>query len=343
MARHKRLGVDSAAYGISRDVCSVIAKFVPGLKVVVAGGHSWIDNKDEADPAMRYFEAKPLTRVVEYDMRGSEREMEPLPEYRNGSSLFRYKDELWIVGGSTHNYEAAESAFVLKKNGQWRTVHSVTVPPRNNSVTILYKNSFLTFGGYVRSSSTPAPDHVFTIEGKPLWKRLPQRPTSDVSEKVSAGLVGDLLVLQGCKGCYYINLGAQHPVWRPFPSWQDDLVYATPTVWQGELCLFGGMIDSGCPTCSEASDKIWTLDFEKQEWVMQERVLPERVIRPTAVFGARTDVWLVGGHHFYNYGDYEAQFAPLHMGGDGKWRQVQNLESFPAKKVVQAAVLQISM
>jgi hypothetical protein len=39
MARHKRLGAGSAAYGVSKDVCSVIASFVPGCQVIVAGGY----------------------------------------------------------------------------------------------------------------------------------------------------------------------------------------------------------------------------------------------------------------------------------------------------------------
>lgn len=71
MARHRRLGAESAAYGVSKDVCSVIASFVPGCRVIVAGGYKLtsimgsddeqVDDDDEYGRRFKFTETNEMS------------------------------------------------------------------------------------------------------------------------------------------------------------------------------------------------------------------------------------------------------------------------------------------
>lgn len=66
MARHKRLGADSPAYGVSKDVCSVIARFVPGVRLLVGGGLRQKDDDDIDNDKRLRFHGQLSKRVVEW-------------------------------------------------------------------------------------------------------------------------------------------------------------------------------------------------------------------------------------------------------------------------------------
>jgi hypothetical protein len=64
MVRHRRLGADSPAFGISRDVCTVIASFVPTTRLILAGGKDVVSTNDDfVDPEFR-FRFDTTNRVV---------------------------------------------------------------------------------------------------------------------------------------------------------------------------------------------------------------------------------------------------------------------------------------
>ena len=361
MARHQRLGLNSPAYGVSRDVCSVIASFVPGVRVMVAGGLLYVREDED-----RYFEQEATTAVSISDMLGRDLQViEPLPVAISQATLLQYqkRDEIWCVGGrSQASMSFLTSAFVYSlRTRSWRTVENVFKRERIGGKFVIYKNSLLSFGGWCPSSEGPCPDDVYTIDGKPRWPRgLPKL----IEENQVGGnaldliLIKDLLVVRFSESvsllydehpqdhAFYIDLRSKAPKWKPFPGWQADLIQVCWTVFDGNLLILGGQLDSGCPTCSVACDKTLRFDFATSRFEEMDSLLAERVMQSYPVFsefrGGGKKLMLIGGWHLVNYGDSEGQFLPLEMGKDGKWRQLKT-EKFPAQKLVGAGLLQLSM
>ncbi len=141
MARNKRLGAESPAHGISRDVCSVIAGFIPGVRVMVAGGRALKKADTVTDPEFRYREEELSSMVMMMDTLGRHLQvLEPLPTDVAFATLLRYKDEVWCVGGVGKDWKAFSSVFVYSlKTGVWRTVENVFSPPRRGGRYVIYK------------------------------------------------------------------------------------------------------------------------------------------------------------------------------------------------------------
>jgi hypothetical protein len=264
MARHHRLGANSFARMLPKDVFSVIAHFVHGLEVFVYGGVEMKENKND------YYEDNnfELDHSVVLDgnvpslncwmWRGGNRfeELPPMPEQRFNATALYYNGsngaEVWCVGGYTKCEMDEESALVFSfERREWRTMDGVAC---RKGPYVLYENTILSLGGWNLTAESP-PGCFYTIEGDEPWRALPERPAVHCGSTMCI-LLGDILVVRDWvsslqnedEDCFWIDLRKREPVWTPFCSGIPVDEYSqTPAIFRGKLFLVGGVHDLECP------------------------------------------------------------------------------------------------
>jgi hypothetical protein len=339
MCRHQRLGKDSPARVLSRDVLTVIAQFVPGTVVIVGGGLEIFrrEDEDEEDDPFDRNDYKPSLAVWEWDGHRSWQRFPDLPEpMAECHFLFvPQHQEVWGVGGrDSKTYEPYGHAWVLSlKNNTWRRVPDVVNPPRRGGRSVVYKNVILTIGGRTRDGE-PVPDSIFVLSGVSPWKKWPERMMTDSSHSVSCHLLRDLLIVVCGRGdsrgeapsfsSVLVDLSEQFPKCFPFPSFSHGLEWC-PIVLDDQLYFAGAYVDTGCPTCSYPSAGMWKLDFDELKWVELERSrLPTSLCRGSPVYTADS-VQICGGHTgtFWDSGYYGCQAFVFRLKPDRmKWRGI---------------------
>ncbi len=315
MCRHRRLGADSAARILTRDVMTVIASFVPGVQVVVGCGWESILKPEGNHDLDGRFSSSLSQSVWLWDGRANWTFLPDLPEpCREAQFLyFAPRREVWCVGFCSPHGNASSEAWVLSLDTrEWRMVPHVINPPRRGGVSVIYRNVLLTFGGF--TSEDPPRDSCFVLSGSSPWGVgvLPLSHCSHHQRRSTAALIGDALMLwtsdfswngigeeSKTSECEVILLSEKRPSWSDFPPLENPYGSA-PFVLDGKLFMAGAYIDTGCPTCSYSSERVRRLDLSggKVEWTeLLSSHLPSRTSSAAIVYTPQGVVLCGGVEH----------------------------------------------
>ncbi len=329
MCRHARLGARSPARVLSRDVMGVIARFVPGVWVVVAGGAEMrpkergADDDDEQDLEYEDHRRGPLNnrRFTVHDspsawLWNGHHEWVSLPDMLTPVSecqlhYFAAEKEVWCLGAV--DGAASPNALVLNlKNRIWRSVEDVITPPRRGATSIVYKNMLLTFGGEIGGQRIR--DSQFCLSGRSPWgsRALPDRPgILDHWTFALPILLGDMLLVWATgvvldetgNDCHVVDLSNSCPNWCVITgvSGLEGIRSSAMFALDGKLYVAGGVMETGCSTCTHSLSIMRQLDFDTLQWIeLSKSRVPESVAYCTPV-NAQGSVLLCGGFDFSGF------------------------------------------
>ena len=379
MCRHWRLGQDSAARVLSRDVMTVIARFVPGTLVVVGGGTEAKDRvkqEDEEEEDVGFeerFTYEASLSMWQWNGHRTWQELPDLPEPNRDCQMLYVaeREEVWCVGGYDEDTrQPFGRALVLSlKSLTWRRVKDVVNPPRAGGTSFVYRNMIVTLGGHIEGQA--APDSLFCMSGERAWRKWPVSQWSPPgSVFMTCAVIRDVLFVSWTAPPYgepnsgrscILDLSQPFPTWAPFFPF-DGGTDSCPVILDDSLFLVGSFVDSGCPTCSFSTRRVWQLNLDAGNWeLLEQSQLPFGLKHGRAVY-TRDSVQVCGGHtgsFWENLGDEGWQRYVLRLDRQRmKWRAVglaprdllkftevekmQDALVFP-KRLTDVGVVQISM
>ena len=180
MARHTRLGSESAAFMISKDILRVIFGLLNSEILFLFGG---IGAKDSS------FSDSWSLDLSKYN--ASWNELAPLPRPVWGASCCEdsQNGRIYLIGGKSKSNSGEsisnKSVFVYHvRVNRWEERENILIEPRQGSSCLIYQEKLFILGGHFRERNDekeqmPGPDLVLSLPDLTLCGTLPFRPFSE--------------------------------------------------------------------------------------------------------------------------------------------------------------------